>query len=539
MNQFDYIIVGAGSAGCVVANRLSQNSDTSVLLVEAGGKDKHPLIKIPAAMSRMMQNPDYTWKNPTLPNHSTNKRVTALLQGKTLGGSSSINGMIYLRGQRQDYDGWAANGCAGWSWDEVLPYFKKSEHLESGGTAGAHGKNGELKISWIDKLHTSSQAFMQAAMAYGMPFNSDMNDGDPYGIGYLQGTIFDGHRQSAATAFLKPALKRRNLAVRTYCPTHKVLFKNGCATGIEIKNNNGQVERFYCRKDIILCAGAIGSPQILQRSGIGDANYLASIGISSVAHSPQVGRNLQDHLFAHIKLAVNDPAHSQNAILRSRLSMALEAIKWLSTNSGTLNTTSSQVIGFLKSSEQLERADLQIAMRPFSFHIDSTMRVAIDTIPAVTVSVIQSRPYSRGEVQITSADPEVLPAISSNYLADERDARVLARGLEQLRGIIKQPHLASIVKSELEPGRRCIGEQDLVAYLRSSVSTVYHPVGTCRMGDDAAAVVDTDLRVNGVNNLRVADASIMPTIVSSNTNAAATMIGEKAADLIVNTPSGY
>jgi len=528
----DYLVVGAGAAGCIVANRLTASGRHRVLLLEAGGRDTSPWIPIPAGISRLLAIPDLLWLNRITPKPEFGGRSIALLQGKLLGGGTSINGMMYVRGQRGDYNSWSELGCTGWSWDEVLPYFKKSECLEEGGSDAFHGRSGELKLSWMkENIHDTARAFLEAAQQGGLRFNEDMNSGVQEGIGYLLGCIYKGRRQSTANTFLRAAAGRPNLETRTTSLVRRVLFEERRAVGVEIEDASGTVSTVRCNREVLLCAGTLSTPLVLQRSGVGDAAHLASLGIRPVVDLPPVGKNLQDHLFAHLKFRLREPRFSLNATLSSMPRMALEAMKWLLFGTGWLNVTSSHLTSFFRSRPDVDRPDVQASMRPFTFTILPSGAPKIDDFPGMTVSAIQTHPYSRGEVRIRSRDPHEDGTIDANYLSDPRDIAIFARGLARIRGIMQQPAIADRVVEEVEPGADVTSPEALEHHLRTECQTVYHPVGTCRMGADADAVLDPALRVRGVQGLRVIDASVMPVISSGNTVAPAMMIGEKGADL--------
>jgi choline dehydrogenase len=439
---------------------------------------------------------------------------------------------MYVRGQAGDYDHWSELGCKGWSWREVLPYFMRSECLEEGGSDEHHGRSGEMKLSWMkDNIHDTSRAFLEAAQQGGLAFNEDMNSGHQDGIGYLLGCIYKGRRQSTANTFLKAARGRANLETRVASLVRRVLFEDGRAVGVELEDGSGALSALRCRHEVVLCAGTLGTPFILQHSGVGEAEHLASLGIQPVVDLPAVGRNLQDHLFGHVAFRLREPGHSLNGTLSSTPRMGLEALRWLLFGTGWLNVTSSHLTAFLKSSPDVDRADVQMSMRPFTFEILPSGAPKLHDFPGMTVSAIQTRPFSRGGLRISSPDPRERGTIDANYLSDPRDIQVLTLGIERIREIMQQPAIADRVVEEIEPGVDVTTPEAIEQHLREACQTVYHPVGTCRMGSDPDAVLDPELRVRGVRGLRVVDASVMPVICSGNTVAASMMIGEKGADL--------
>jgi choline dehydrogenase len=530
LNQgFVYIIVGAGSAGCVLANRLSADPGCRVLLLEAGGATHGFWVRLPVGYFRTINDQRYSWQFPVVPQASTAGRPMVWPRGKVLGGSSAINGLLYIRGQRQDFDDWAALGATGWGYRDVLPYFKRSERYE-GGENEFHGGTGELGVSDLRNDHPFCEAWLAAAEQAGHPRTPDFNGAQSDGMGRYQLTVRGHWRCDAATAFLAPVRKRANLVVLTGAHVTRVLQAHGRALGVQWMQN-GAVHEARADGEVILAGGALQSPQLLQLSGIGPAALLRQHGITVQVDAPEVGENLQDHYQARVIVKLRQ-RRSLNDDVRSPLRLAQMGAQWLFQQRGPLTVGAGQV-GGLACTEYAEggRADVLFNVMPLSVDKPGD---ALHRFSGFSASATQCRPLSRGTVGLNSGDPLAAPRIVANYLQEPQDARVLVAGLRQLREIYAQPAFRGLVTGEEHfPGNDATSARALDAFVRQKGGTVYHPVGTCRMGGDNASVVDERLRVRGVDRLRVIDASVMPRLVSTNTNAAAIMIGEKGAAMLL------
>jgi len=519
MEEFDYVIAGGGSAGCVLANRLSADPRRRVLLLEAGGKDDYLWIKVPVGYLYCIGNPRTDWCLSTEAEPGLNGRALKYPRGKVLGGCSSINGMIYMRGQAADYDGWRQAGNAGWGWDEVLPYFKRAEDHYAG--AGPfHGAGGEIRVEKQRLRWAILEAFQRAAEEYGVPPTADFNTGDNLGSGFFDVTQRRGWRWSAADAFLKPVRGRANLKIMTGALVDRVIFEQGRAVGLAYRLG-GEERTARARGEVILAAGAIGSPGILERSGIGEAARLRDLGIAPLVDRPEVGGNLQDHLQLRCAWRVSG-VPTLNRRAASLLGKGLIGLEYVLRRTGPMAMAPSQLGMFVKSDARLATPDLEYHVQPLSLE---AFGGALDPFPAFTASVCNLRPQSRGRVAVASADPAAPPTIRPNYLATEEDRRVAVEAVRITRRIVAQPALAPYRPEEVRPGP----EADLASAVGDIGTTIFHPAGTAAMG----AVVDPALRVKGVAALRVIDASVMPTITSGNTNAPGMMIAEQGAELVL------
>ena len=539
--EADYVIVGAGSAGCVLAARLSEDPRTSVILLEAGGDDRpgrekgqflsNLWIHIPLGYSQTLKDPKVNWLYQTEPDPGTGGRQHIWPRGKVLGGSSSINAMLYVRGQRADYDGWRQYGCEGWSWDEVLPYFRRAQH-QARGECETHAVGGPLHVADPADGHPVSEAAIEAAQALGLP-HRDLNGPEQEGVSWFQVNIKDGKRQSAAVAYLHPSMERPNLQVLTRALARRVRFEGKRATGVEI-DHRGATRTVRARREVILCGGTINSPQLLELSGIGQPERLRALGIEVVHPLPGVGENLQDHFVVGNTYRLKRGTISVNELARGPR-LLRELFRYVTGKRGLLTLSAAHVAMFVRSRPDLAGPDLQYHILPATMDADklsNEQKMELEKEPGLTIAPCQLRPESRGTVHLRSADPAMHPAIAPNYLADPLDREVVVAGLKFGRLLAATEPLAAYVDHETNPGATIASDEELLAYARQQGTTIYHPVGTCAMGTGASAVVDPELRVIGVEALRVVDASIMPRLISGNTNAPTIMIAEKAADLI-------
>ena len=532
METFDYVIVGAGSAGSVLANRLSEDPGTTVLVLEAGPRDWHPFIHIPAGFIKTYSDPRVNWLYKMEPSEWTGGRSIAAPRGKTLGGSSSINGHIYNRGQRMDFDTWAQLGNRSWGYADVLPYFRRMERRLGNGDDTYRGRDGSLTVSDTDWRHPLCDAFIEGATTLGIPRNPDYNGVIQEGVSYAQRTIEKGRRVSAARAFLKPAMRRPNLDVITYAHTTEIVLEGRRAVGIRYRNGgrNGELKEVRARREVILSAGSYNSPQLLQLSGIGPSNLLQSLGIPVKHALAGVGENLRDHYAPRFCVRVKN-IETINEMVRG-VRLAGQVAKWLFTRKGVLAVSPTHVYCFWRSEPDVDTSDLQLTFTPASYM--EGVQGQLEREPGMTVASWQQRPESRGYVRARSADPFEAPIIQPNYLAEESDRRVLLAGMRLARRLLETKPLEPYYDYEDFPGDKVKSDDELLGAAKERGTTTFHPSGTCRMGPatDPMAVVDDQLRVRGLEGLRVIDASIMPTMLSANLNAATLMIADKASDLI-------
>jgi choline dehydrogenase len=522
----DYVVIGAGSAGCVIASRLSETG-ARVTLLEAGPRDWHPMIHIPAGVLKLLHHPVVNWNYSADAGPGTANRPIHWPRGKVLGGSSSINGMLYVRGNPADFDGWAQMGCRGWSFEDVLPYFRKSEHYVQGGDAEYRGAGGPLRVEDYRTILPLTHRFVEAAQQAGFPFSADLNAKMQEGVGYSQMTRKGRFRGSTAQTFLAQAKRRPNLRIETDALATRLLLEGKRCVGVAFRQR-GQDREVRAAREVILCGGAVNSPHLLQISGIGPAANLQSIGVAVAHDLPGVGGNLQDHYVARIShraknaVSINQLAHG--------IRLAAEAVRFVATGRGalTFGVTSAQV--FCRSREGLASPDLQLLFTPASY--DAARFGQLERVPGMTVAVCPVRPDSRGTIMAQSADPSAAPIITPNYLSAPNDQRVLNAGMRITRQIFAAPAIAQHSVVETLPGPTVVSDEDMADYARRFGTTIFHPVGTCRMGEGPAAVVDARLRVRGMGGLRVIDASVMPTLTTGNTNAPTIMIAEKGAAMI-------
>ncbi len=529
--EADYVIVGGGSAGCVLANRLSADPATRVLLLEAGGNANSPLVKMPAGMAKLIAQPASDWCYESERDASIGGRRFLWSAGKMLGGGSSINGQVYIRGLRSDYDRWAAAGCDGWSFDAVLPYFKRGERYEDRDAPPSHGRDGELSVSEVRSPHPLLTTFLSACNERGLPTLNDYCGGEQFGVFRTLATQRDGQRCSAHRAFVEPVASRPNLTVLTGCHVQQILFEGTTAVGVRVRRGGSSFD-VRAHAEVIVSAGTIGSPSLLMRSGVGDAAALKDVGIQPVVVSAQVGQNLQEHPGVAVSKQVNVPTYNS----AGPLALMGEAMRYLFARNGMMTTPAVQAMAFIKTQPALADPDVQMHFLPLCYEVTpETMCSATATMPKTPAMMIMTnvcRPNARGHVRLRAADPEQMPIIEHPMLGDERDVATLVRACRFAEDIFASDALRSVVTGPFVPPSPPPSDAAWSDYVRAKSVPCYHPVGTCRMGSDADAVVDPQLKVRGAQRLRVVDASVMPTLLSANTNAATMMIAERAVEWI-------
>jgi choline dehydrogenase len=525
--SYDYIIIGAGSAGCALASRLSREASRRVLLLEAGGPDRHPMIHVPLGFAFLMKDKSVNWCYQTEPEPELNYRKIAWPRGKVVGGSSAINGMVYIRGQREDYAAWAAAGNPGWSFEEVLPYFVASEHNTRGADA-LHGSGGGLWVDEVGPPLECTDLFIQAGVSIGLPWNADFNGPGQEGIGRYQVNVRNGVRQTAATSFLKPALKRANLELATHALAEKLLLEGERVTGVQYRRKD-KVLRVAARRGVILCGGAINSPQLLELSGIGNPDVLGPLGLDTRHALPGVGENLQDHLTVNVQQGLRNVKTFADET--TPLGLLRNALRWGIKREGLLIHPACQAGAFLRTAPDVERPNAQIHYTPAAGRLNAHGNLT--TVPGTTATICNLRPTSRGSVHVRTPFAHYPPAIRANYMATEADRRVMIDAVKRVREIFASSVFDGYRDAEIKPGVNCSSDGQILEFIRREAESVYHPVGTCAMGPGEEAVVDHRLRVHGLEGLRIADASVIPNIISGNTNALCVAIGLKAAEMLI------
>jgi len=527
-HSFDYLIAGAGTAGCVLANRLSEDPNNKVCLIEAGPKDSHPFIRVPALVGAALTLKHLSWGLDTVPQENLNGRRIPIPRGRVLGGSSSVNGMVYFRGHRRDYDDWAAAGNSGWSFAEVLPYFIRSENNEMYGASPYHGHEGPMHVSDIRNPNPLNAVFADAMRSLQFRHCDDFNGPEPEGYGLRQGAIRDGRRESGVTAFLKPAAKRPNLTVMTGATVARVTIADMRATGVDLLVD-GQPRHVTARREVILCGGTIGSPQMLLLSGIGDGDALQKVGIGVRHHLPAVGGNYHDHVAANVQMWTTN-SQSYGISLKALPRGAWNVLQYLAAREGPFASNVFESQALLRSSAALDRPDIQVVFQPARRN-QGTFPLPLGH--GFVLSIVLLHPKSRGRLMLKSADSRATPLIDPGLMSAPEDFAPLVRGLTLARRVFAAPAFAPYRATEFLPGTSAKSDAELEDYVRATAATVHHPAGTCRMGIDDNAVVTPELKVRGIEGLRVADASIFPTLMGGNTNAPVVMVAEKAADMIL------
>ena len=534
MSDYDYIILGAGSAGCVLANRLSLDPSNRVLLLEAGGTDRRFFIQMPIGYGKTYHQKAVNWMYMTEPSPDADNKPSYWPRGKVLGGSSSINAMVYVRGNPRDFDEWSELGNSGWSYNEVLPYFRKMESWQNGADT-YRGGDGPLKISEVSsQLHPLCDNFLSAAKEIGIKLNSDMNGKRQDGVGNYQITTHKGQRMSSSRAYLWPVISRTNLTVITNALASKILIKDKKAYGVEYLKS-GSTHKVYAKREVILSTGSINSPQLLQLSGVGPKKVLQEASVELIHDSPAVGQNLQDHL--SVTYFYKSKVPTLNDQLRPLLGKVYQGLKYILTRSGPLSLSVNQSGGFIRTRDGLSKPNIQLYFSPVSYTLESRDRRAMmspDPFSAMLLGVSNCNTNSRGQLRIKNSDPASHPIIEPNYLSHEEDVKDLLEGVKVLRKLAKTDSFKPVIGEEFRPGPECQTDEQLIQHIKDTVWTVFHPSSTCRMGPDPKSnVVDSNLRVHGIDGLRVADASIFPKLICGNINAATIMVGEKASDLVL------